>query len=560
MSRFKQTTLYLVLVLLTALMLIGINGVEKQMDKQVKEYRLRFTGDIKNASPLVSFTTMALGSFRGIVADMLWLRAESLKQDGKYFELIQLGRWIVDLQPNFTGATAYLAWNMAYNISVTCTDHAERWKWVNEGIKLIRDQALEYNPDDPDLYYELAWIYKHKVGDVMDDANMYYKTRLALEMREIMGENFPDWKALAEVPADLKELEKVYPADHEVWRQIKAAGYPDIDALYKQFSQAAPAALPAELAAKLTDDKVRRDFYDYLRCRLLRDRLKLDPREIVEIENTYGKLDWRVPESFAIYWAARGNRRAPNGRSIKCDRIIAQSLYTAFKSGRLLMIDPDTFEGVQIAPNLDLVDAVDRTFADANEYYTKLAGGERGGSTFRTARINFLKEAVTLLYNYGKFAKAKEYFAKLIKEDGPKPNLETFILNEWSRQVKQADVKTANAIISGLIYQSVYYLLYDEMDAALAQERLAQAVYRNYMREFGDSERTRLAPYQNTKRNVVDNCLRTLPPLLAQMLRARITSEQVETEQQQKFTSPSMSGLPGSSSIPALPTDGKDDK
>jgi tetratricopeptide (TPR) repeat protein len=227
--------------------------------------------------------------------------------------------------------------------------------------------------------------------------------------------------------------------------------------------------------------------------------------------------------------------------------VIAQCLYVAFKSGRLLMFNPETFEGVQIAPNLNLVDAVDRTFADAERYYDDLSEGKRGGRTFRSARINFLKEAVVLLYNYGKFDKAKEYFEKLIKEDGRegRPNLETFVLNEWSIKVKEADVKTANSIISGLIYQSIYYLLYDETDAALAQERLAQAVYRNYMKEFGDSERTRLAPYKEMKRNVVDSCLRTFPPMLSQMLRAKIAAEQKDAEDQAKYTVPGLSGLPG---------------
>ena len=56
----------------------------------IRQHDLFFTGQINNAPPLVSFTTMALGSFRGLIADLLWLRAASLQQDKNYFEMVQL--------------------------------------------------------------------------------------------------------------------------------------------------------------------------------------------------------------------------------------------------------------------------------------------------------------------------------------------------------------------------------------------------------------------------------------------------------------------------------------
>ena len=144
--------MYFVLVLVTIALLIGSSAVSRRLDAKVKEGNLRFTGEIKNAPVLVTFTTVALGSFRGLVADLLWLRAGALQEKRNYFEMVQLARWITDLQPTFSGATAYLAWNMAYNISVTCSNHAERWRWVNEGIDLLLHKALEYNPDDACIY------------------------------------------------------------------------------------------------------------------------------------------------------------------------------------------------------------------------------------------------------------------------------------------------------------------------------------------------------------------------------------------------------------------------
>ncbi|MBQ4107491.1 MAG: hypothetical protein IJC73_07945, partial [Lentisphaeria bacterium] len=71
MNRFKSLLLYTTLTVITVVMLFGVAGVEKRMNRLVQEHHLRFTGQIKNAPPLVAFTTIALGSFRGLIADLL---------------------------------------------------------------------------------------------------------------------------------------------------------------------------------------------------------------------------------------------------------------------------------------------------------------------------------------------------------------------------------------------------------------------------------------------------------------------------------------------------------
>ncbi|MBO5990738.1 MAG: hypothetical protein J6R00_03735, partial [Lentisphaeria bacterium] len=211
---------------------------------------------------------------------------------------------------------------------------------------------------------------------------------------------------------------------------------------------------------------------------------------------------------------------------LKCARIITQALYEAFRSGRLLMIDEKDMENIQVIPNLDLVDSVYKTFWDTQKVYDPDSGAY---STFRSARINFMKEAISILYNYGQFKKAEEYYHKLVAEDGKKPPLEQFVVQEWTERVKNASVKRASEIVSGLIFRSVNYLLYNDHDAAVAQERMARTVYRNYMKEFGDSERTKLPPYNRMKSQVVNACLLNLPPQLAQALKAKIESEQNES-------------------------------
>lgn len=518
--------MYFSLACVTLILLFGVNRMENRLDAAVAEHHLRFTGQIKNAPPLVTFTTVALGSFRGLVADLLWLRAGSLQEKGSYYEMVQLARWITDLQPTFSGATAYLAWNMAYNISVTCSSWEDRWRWVNEGIKLIRDQAIEYNPEDPVLYKELAWIFQHKLGNIMDDANLYYKNRLAILVTNVAGIK-PDWEAMAVAPEDKRAFLKEYPEDSRVWKAAKAAGFDSYDALYTAFKQPEPAALPEAFLNRIADDAaLTAKLKAYFHAEYLRERLKLDPKVIVEINKEYGDMDWRVPESQAIYWATMGIKRTPGNRDLSCDRIITQSLYEAFRSGRILMIDDKAFETITLVPNLKLVDSVYERYRKVQEIYEP----DSSMSTFRSARINFLKDAISTLYNYGSFSKSAEYYKKLQAEEpgAHRMALDDFVMMQWAEDVRDASVKKASEIVSGLIFRSLYYLIYNDHDAAVANERMARFVYNKYQKDMGSDARTTLPPYGDMKKAMIENLSKTMNPAMVEILKQKIREDQAD--------------------------------
>ena len=89
---------------------------------------------------------MALGGFRGLISNFLWIRANDLQQEDKFFEMVQLADWITDLEPHFEQVWAFQAWNMAWNISVKFKDFSDRWRWVERGIELLRDDGLATTP------------------------------------------------------------------------------------------------------------------------------------------------------------------------------------------------------------------------------------------------------------------------------------------------------------------------------------------------------------------------------------------------------------------------------
>jgi len=523
----------LLLIAVSLGILLGVRAVCRSMDREIETGHLRFTGQIQNAPPLVAFTTVALGSFRGLVADLLWLRTNSLQEKRNYFEMAQLARWITDLQPSFAGASAFLAWNMAYNISVTCSDFGERWRWVNEGIRLLRDQAIPYNPEEPRLYKELAWFFQHKLGNVMDDANLYYKNKLALQMMDVYGSS-PDWEAMAAAPVGEKAFLGTYQGS-KFWQLAAGAGYPDYPALWAGFQQSAP-NLPEKLASALAlDPELAGKILNYLRAELLRQRYRLDSRQILALNKKYGNLDWRVPESQAVYWATEGIRHSPTGKDLDCDRVVTQSLQDSFRYGRILSLDTKEFRSIQVVPNIGIVDAVYNAYLEKEKETVQKEGDF---STFRAARIGFLKDAISILYNYGQFKKAEEYFRLLIKDDGPQAQstLEEFVMEQWASTVRNSEVRTANEIISGLIFRSINFAVYGDHDAAVASERMARYLYRVYMKESGADIRMRLLPYPIMKKNVLDACMKMYPPAMAELLRTKVAADlgDAAVEQQQK--------------------------
>ena len=115
-------------------------------------------------SPAAEMIVAGLGGFRGIASEVVWFRADRLQADGKYGELAQLSTWLTYLEPHTPEVWSYTAWNLAYNVSVMMPTPADRWRWVAAGLRLLRDDGLSFNPANPELYRELAWLFLFKIG------------------------------------------------------------------------------------------------------------------------------------------------------------------------------------------------------------------------------------------------------------------------------------------------------------------------------------------------------------------------------------------------------------
>ncbi len=451
------------LLLLAAALLCGVSQVQNSLNRDRETLGLTLVQPLESAPPVLAFTTVALGGFRGLISNVLWIRANALQEDDKFFEMAQLADWITKLEPHFVQVWIFQEWNMAWNISVKFKDFADRWRWVRRGIELLRDEGLRYNPNEIRLYGELAWIFQDKMGAPTDDANMYYKQQWADEMAEVFAKQTPS-----------------------------------LD----------------ELANPKTEDENRR-------ARLLREKFKMDPQWMKEVDAHYGPLEWRLPEASAIYWATLGLDQAKRNPGkvnendiLSLRRVIYQSLQLSFVRGRL-QVNP--IEKVfELGPNLDIIPQVDAG------YLEQMAEDEKDRDHIASGHRNFLRNAVYFLYVNNRLGEAARWFAYLGEKYPDRPLLDgipdslprRLTLDQYAVARVQEDVGDlspgrSEAAIEGLLNNSYVNLMLDRDAYAEGYKRLARKLYDSYESRIpaGRIEALGLAPFGSIDKKVLDRLL-----------------------------------------------------
>ena len=509
MNSYKKLFKRVLLLVVSGVILLCINGVQKKIEKNITANELRDSGTIENAPPIVAFTTVVLGAFRGVAANLLWLRAKTLQEKGSYFEMVQISTWIQQLQPKFTGALGYLGWNMAYNISVTESRFEDRWRWINSGINLLR-KALASNPKDPNLYYELGWIFQHKIGGTMDKAQQYYKNQIAKEMYGVLGQVRPDWEKWAKMPNTLEALKLHYSKNDLIFKALNKSGFASFRNLYLEFIEDNKGKIP-EKFAQIYKDKEKLKYLDQaLRVIWLKNKYQLDCREIVEINKKYGLLDWRLPESQALYWGYTGLKVSPKGKHANSERLIIQGLGDTYRRGALLAIKDGENANFYFGPNFSVIDAVKNEYLKAKNTYK--------ARSFDVGYFNFLKKAMVLLNTYGYKAKAREYYNEIKRMD--KKNyrkdiflslpMDKYVAMQLRKNIDDATPTQAGNIVLGMMSRVFTYLRAGQIDTAVALEIQAKNLYLRYKKKSVD--RNYLPPYSEWRAALAKRIMENIKP------------------------------------------------
>jgi hypothetical protein len=409
---------------------------------------------VEGIPPHVAVVTAALGTFRGLAVDVLWARADHLQQEGEFYEAQTLSEWITTLQPRFQKVWGFQAWNMAWNIAAATQVPAERWGWVRRGMELLRTKGIPLNPNAPHLYFDLAWIFQNKIGRVGDAKHWYYKARLAGEMQEVLGdlvggrsteEAVAQFRRIAEAPDSLEELKTKSPAAQSALDLLVAHGAAPDEPTLRMLGRVlmANSSLDAkvlgidklpmgtnvplleamkgdpDVAARLVEDVI-----PHLQKRVLEDRYRMDTEKMVRAMERYGPLDWRHPQSHAIYWSERGVevsrqlQRRENVNELMLVRGRLHMLMELLRSGRV-EFDPLT-NRVDLLPDPRFARVYETAIQEAFDLIASDKGvtadvfGFAEESDLFDAYEKFLNIATMFSYLYGDEAEAKRYFTILL--------------------------------------------------------------------------------------------------------------------------------------------------
>jgi hypothetical protein len=505
-------------------------GSEKldSINAQRSEMKLVMNEPLQNAPPSLAFATVALGAFRGLIVDVLWIRADQLKEEGKFFDAKQLAEWITLLQPRFAAVWDFHGWNMAYNISVSipASRPQERWQWVKNGYELIRDKGIPTNPKNIDLYRSLAWIFQHKIGNVMDDCHKYYKLQLYHGIKPMLGdETEAYYKKLANAPENLNDV-LTDPCTVKFVNELAKT-----DAIFAKPEylvdnyltlRQTPSRFPKETFAVI--DRYRGteslDKFDiFAKAYYLRNTWKLDPKFMVELNEKFGPIDYKDPNNVlpldwtqadvqAMYWGALGLKIAGKTEysfeELGTDRIVFHAIQTLYTRGKMIIYtskvpspdDPNVMvpqESVFLYPDLRYFDRYDKLLRTLKDKYRQRGQDDE---ILDVPYRNMLKRAVLLFYQAGHADKATKIYNTLRQEYPKDPEIQVS-LAEYARkrllsELKDMGLSDATEIITIMLQEGyARYAVHDD-DEAFGREKMAQEVFAYYQKSYGDEKVDRI--------------------------------------------------------------------
>lgn len=150
----------------------------------------------------------SLGGLRSIASEVVWSRADRLERQGRFGELVQLASMLTFLEPHVTEVWTYSAWNLSHNISLRMPRNEDKWFWVRSAIEMLRDEALKWNPGDPDICYELACLFELKIGHKIDVAAPLYRDEWRKIVEDVKRRDA--WHELSMDRAEMAEVERLY--------------------------------------------------------------------------------------------------------------------------------------------------------------------------------------------------------------------------------------------------------------------------------------------------------------------------------------------------------------
>ena len=575
---------------------------------------------MKNAPPEYVLAMQAGGALRGLLTSVAFIRAEKLKEAGRYYDALQLATWISTLQPKFPSVWEFLAWNMSWNISVTTYTPEERWSWVYNGAKLLRDKGIPNNPRSVNLYRQLGWTFCNKMSESIDDYNQAYKAYWAWRMHLVLGppepiseavidatldestydplmeavqlndiQNEAKRKRMAELrgeeyvpstpaeeikapladlksdptaferarkvaydrikkideaPLKLRELYERVPEAAAMVTQLKDLGviidddeldedeFWRVGGLARGFFEryrtlAAPNAMMARISKSApktdeTNDPTALQKFDeilgiskknpageallhFMQRKILRDVFKMETDKMLYLVKTFGPVDWRSVDAQGLYWVVQGviaggeTASTLQNDKVNSARLIFFCLRNLWLRGKITFEPyPDRdriyLSYLSFTPDENMIEPMHTAYVRYGRMLDPDPGkGGGAGETFRSGHINFLSEAIRMLYLSGREQESANYYEYLqteyrLRPDGT-PNPEymktfyDFVMGDYYASVQTMSIREATIAIAGWLNRAFE----DQTDGNQKRARRlmdrAKQVYADFMKD-----------------------------------------------------------------------------
>ena len=206
----KRTARKIVLILLALGLLVPLMPLQESIHKARPEL---FDPDrkVRAGSAIGSDSTpaviAALGGFRTVAADLLWLRAERVWHGGDWWAMPRILEAVTELDPHFILAWQVYGWHCAYNLHAESETQVDRDYWLGQGIQVF-ERAVEANPDNWEIIFELGWTLHDRAREHRRAAEYFLRADQYPEAKPYVSRlRYKCYEAVLDIPKLMDALE-----------------------------------------------------------------------------------------------------------------------------------------------------------------------------------------------------------------------------------------------------------------------------------------------------------------------------------------------------------------
>ena len=396
----------------------------------------------KAMPPSLVLITVALGPIRGLIADALWWHVADLQERSEYFEIIKITDWITSMQPQNPYVWTYHAWNSAYNIAYEFPTPQTRWNWIQNGIKLLRDEGLKYNPGNDFIKSELAFLIVDRVSGISDNQFRFYVNQWSKLMQKYLDKG------------NRQEIDNMisYIKRNPEFRQGKNP-----------------------FAEKIIG---------------IQEEMKLTPEKMLEVDRQYGPFNWLLPQASAVYWGARKDEKSYSQGYLNYKSVLPVAMQQSFLRGAIVD-NPETglfitTNNFAIAPNIILM------------YEEKAKSSEKPHIENANCLV-FIRNALPILVSFNQNEIAELLFAQY-KKIRPEVaiNMHNFYTAQMLRLQDSGSARYKQSIIEIPLFNAYRALLSDKPKRAANLADIAEQEWHKHQKKYGSTP-FELPPFDHIK-------------------------------------------------------------